>query len=67
MLQEERKNMIIRRLAEMPDNKEIVICSKPYRRDELIQHVEKGDAVGKRMMAEQLRIIKSLQVNGVWL
>lgn len=67
MAQEEVKNMIIRRLAAMPDDKEIIIRSKPYRRDELIQHVVKGDAIGQRMITEQLRIMKALQVNGVWL
>ena len=67
MVQEEIKNMIIRRLADMPEDKEIIIHSKPYHRDELIQHVQKGDSIGQRLINEQLRIIKALQVNGVWL
>ena len=67
MVQDEIKNMIIRRLAAMPEEKEIIVRSKPYHRDELIQHVEKGDRIGQKMITEQLRIMKALQVNGVWL
>ena len=67
MLQDDIKTMVIRRLAAMPDDKEIIIRSKRYQRDGLINHVEKGDLIGQKMIDEQIKIMKALRVNGVWL
>lgn len=63
---EETKKRLLQRLEEMPFDKEITVNFRPYRRDELIKHVEKGDEIGQKMMLQQSRIINALAFNGVW-
>jgi len=63
---EEIRKITLQRLEEMPLDKEVMVNFRPYRREELIRHVEKEDEIGRKMMARQLKIIKTLELNGVW-
>jgi len=63
---EEIKKITLQRLEEMPLDKEIIINSRPYHRDELVEHVEKEDEIGQKMMLKQSKITKALTSNGVW-
>ena len=63
---EEIRKITLQRLEEMPFDKEVIINFRPYRRDELIKHVEKGDEIGQKIILQQSRIIKALAFNGVW-
>ena len=67
MIEEAIKEGVLRRLASMPPEKEIIINAKPFRRDELIRHVTKDDLIGQKMIERELKIRRALANNGVWL
>jgi hypothetical protein len=66
MLLEEAKEIVLRRLEGMPPQQEVIIDSRSYHREALIEHVKLGNAIGQQMVAKQLKIFKALRLNGVW-
>jgi len=67
MQRNEIKEILLRRLATLSFREDVIINSHSYRRADLIQHVEKEDSIGQKMLERETRILKTLQMNGVWL
>ncbi len=59
---EEIKNLVKARLAEMPAHIKLSIGSSgPFSREQLIEHVEKGDETGKLIIDMELNYIRALK------
>jgi|AntAceMinimDraft_16_1070373.scaffolds.fasta_scaffold02934_5 hypothetical protein len=67
MQRDEIKEMLLRRLATLSSHEDVIINSRSYRRVDLIQHVEKEDSIGQKMLEREARILKTLQTNNIWL
>lgn len=62
MSDEDVKQLVIERLGTLPPDKEISIgADGSLNRDELIEHVEKGDRIGKKMMEIEMTFLRSLK------
>ena len=60
--EEEIKELIIARLQAIPSNVGISVGSEgDYKRDELIEHVKKDDAIGKKIIEIDLSYLKTLK------
>lgn len=56
------KELVIARLSSLPSDKEISIGSDgSFKRDELIERVESGDAIGKKMIEVEMTFLRSLK------
>lgn len=56
------QKIVIARLETLPPNKKISIGSQgEFDRDELIEHVKKGDAIGKKMVQIEMEFLRSLK------
>lgn len=61
-MDEDIKDLVIARILTLPENKEISIGSKgDYSKEELIDHVKVGDAVGKKFVEIELQYLQSLK------
>lgn len=59
---EELKKLVVARLEIVPPDKKISIGSKgEFTRDELIEHVEKGDEIGEKITEIQLEYLRLLK------
>jgi len=57
----ELKELVIARLDMMPPNYKLSIGNKgTFNKEELVEHVQKGDAVGKEFIEIQVSFIKAL-------
>lgn len=62
MSEEDIKQLVIERLSTLPPNKEVSIGGDgSFGRDELIEHVEKGDEIGKKMVEIEMTFLRSLK------
>lgn len=62
MINEEIKKLVIARLEVLPPDKKISIGSfGEFSRDEIIERVEKGDNIGKKMVQIELEFLRSLK------
>ena len=62
---EEIKKIVIARLETLPPNKRISIGSSgEFTKDQLIEKVQKGDEVGKKIVQIELEFLRSLK-NGI--
>lgn len=62
VLQEKLKKLVIARIEVMPSDKKLSIGSeKELTKEELIEHVEKGDEIGKKITEVQWGFLKSLK------
>ncbi|MBI2498897.1 hypothetical protein HYV88_01500 [Candidatus Woesearchaeota archaeon] len=60
--QEEIKNLVIARLETLPSNKKISIGSKgEFTKEEIIEHVKKGDSIGKMMEDIELGFLRAMK------
>lgn len=60
--EDEIKELVIARLSSLPADKEISIGSDgSFNRDELIGAVERGDAIGKKMIDVEMSFLRSLK------
>jgi hypothetical protein len=60
------KKIVIARLETLPSNQKISIGSsgeygKEYSKEELIKHIEKGDAIGEKIEEIQMEFLQSLK------
>ncbi len=56
------QKIVIERLLAMPENVGVSIGMEGnFSKDELMEHVKKGDDVGKKMMAVQFSYLQSLK------
>lgn len=62
MKKEEIKKLVISRIEVLPPRQKISIGSfGEFTKEELIEHVEKGDTIGKKIIEVQLEFLKSLK------
>lgn len=62
MSKEEIKKLVIARLQVLPADKKISVGSEgKFTRDELIDHVEKGDEIGEKITEVQLEYLRLLK------
>lgn len=62
---EEIKKIVIARLETLPPDKKISIGSSgEFTRDEIIERVEKGDEIGKKMIQVEMEFLRALK-NGI--
>ena len=60
--QEEIKDLVIARLEMLPDDKKISIGSKgEFTKEEIIEHVKKGDLIGKMMIDIELGFLRDMK------
>lgn len=60
--EEEIKELVITRLEVLPLNKKISIGSSgEFNREELIDHVKRGDEIGKKMVEIELSFLRALK------
>ena len=60
--QEEIKKLVIARLEALPSDKKISIGSKgEFTKEEIIDHVKKGDAIGKMMEDIELEFLRAMK------
>ena len=60
--QEEIKVLVIARLKTLPEDKSISIGSeRDFTKEELIQHVEQEDHIGKKIMEVEMRFLRMLK------
>jgi len=57
---EELKKIVLERLKSMPESLSVSIGNAEYTTDELVEHVEDGDEVGKQIMEIQLQYLQDL-------
>lgn len=61
---DEVKELIVARLEVMPSDRKLSIGSEgEFTRDELIEHVKKGDKIGKKITEIQLEYLRLLKEN----
>lgn len=62
MSDEDIKQLVIERLSTLPPDKEISIGGDgSFDRDELIEHVERGDEIGRKMVEVEMTFLRSLK------
>ena len=62
MIPREIKELVIARLEVWPAGKKISIGkSGEFTKEELIQHVKKGDAIGKKVVEIELEFLRALK------
>ncbi len=60
--EEEIKELVIARLEVLPPGKKISVGSSgEFTKDELIEHVEKGDSIGEKITNVQMEFLQSLK------
>jgi hypothetical protein len=61
MINEKLKEVVIARIqAGMPQNLRLVIGNQSLARDNIIEHVRKGDKIGMAIIKSQLRFMKAV-------
>lgn len=59
---EEIKDLVISRLETLPENQKVSIGSKgEFSKYQLIDHVKKGDKIGKKIIEVELEFLRSLK------
>lgn len=59
---EEIRNLVIERLKVLPSGKRISVRSDgSYSKDELVEHINKHDEVGKKIIQAQVEFLQSLK------
>ena len=59
---EELKQIVVKRLEVLPANKKISVGSSgDFSRDELIEHVKRGDGVGMKIVQIELEFLQALK------
>ncbi|MFQ5621087.1 MAG: hypothetical protein ACE5FT_04550 [Candidatus Nanoarchaeia archaeon] len=62
MMEEEVKKIVMARLSVLPGNKKISVGSAgEFTRDELIEHVEKGDELGKKFVEIEMEFLRAMK------
>ena len=59
--QEEIKDLVIARLEMLPDDKKISIGQREFTKEEIIEHVKKGDLIGKMMIDIELGFLRDMK------
>lgn len=59
-ISEELRKIVLERLKSMPESLSVSIGNSEYTTDELVEHVEDGDDVGKQIMEIQLQYLQDL-------
>ncbi|OGL65957.1 hypothetical protein A3B21_02160 [Candidatus Uhrbacteria bacterium RIFCSPLOWO2_01_FULL_47_24] len=61
-MEDEIKELVIARLQTLPDDISVSVgADGEYSRDQIIQHVEEGDEVGKKMVEIEMNFLRSLK------
>ncbi len=61
-LSEEMKELVIARLDTLPSGKKISIGNYgEFTKDEIIQHIRKGDSVGNKMIEIEMEFIRAIK------
>ena len=56
------RNLVIARLDSLPSDKKISIGSKgEFSKDELIEHVKKGDDIGRKIVEVELEFLRAMK------
>ena len=66
-LQEDIKKLVLARLEMLPSNKKMSIGSSgEFSRDEMIDHVKKGDALGKKIIEIEMEFLQALKKGALY-
>ncbi|HIH15564.1 MAG: hypothetical protein QT08_C0020G0033 [archaeon GW2011_AR17] len=66
-LQEAMKKLVLARLEMLPNNKKMSIGSSgEFSRDEMIEHVKKGDALGKKIIEIEMEFLQALKKRALY-
>lgn len=66
-ISEELKELVIARLETIPADKKISIGNfGEFNKDELIQHIIKGDALGIKMVEIELEFLRAIKEGLLW-
>lgn len=57
---EELKKIALARIQVMPKNLNVSIGSETMKKNELIEHIEEGDSIGKNLMLIELEFLRAL-------
>ena len=61
-INQEIKNIVIARLETLPRDRKISIGSEgSFSKDELIEHIEKDDKIGKKIIEIEMEFLRSLK------
>lgn len=66
ILTENIKKLVLARLMIMPSNLRLSIGSKDYTKEELQNHIEKGDEVGKEFAEMQIEFLRDLASGSIY-
>jgi hypothetical protein len=59
-ISDELKELVVERLKSMPSNLQISVGGNEYTKTEILDHVQKGDGIGKQMAEIQLQFLQDL-------
>lgn len=66
-LQEDIKKLVLARLEMLPSNRKMSIGSSgDFSRDEMIEHVKKGDALGKKIIEIEMEFLQALKKGALY-
>lgn len=65
-ISEDIRKLALARLKAMPNNLKVSIGSSEYTKDDILDHVEKGDAVGQQVASIQIDFIRSLASGSIY-
>lgn len=61
MVNEEEKKLVLARLENMPSNMKLSMGgTMPLSKTEMLEHVKKGDEIGKKIVKIQLNYLRSI-------
>ena len=65
-LREQLKKLVLARTQAMPNSLGIVIGSDKITREEMVQHVQQEDEIGKQIMELQLEFLRDLATGAIY-
>lgn len=60
IFQEQIKELVIARIRTLPDDVALSVGGEELKRDQLIEHVQEDDAVGKELIEMQLEFLQDM-------
>ncbi len=61
-IEQEIKNLVIARLKTLPEDKSVSVGSEgDFTKDELIQHVEDNDEIGKKVIEVEMNFLHAIK------
>lgn len=66
-IEQEIRNLVIARLKTLPNDKSISVGSDgDFTKEELIQHVEESDEIGKKIVEAEMNFLRALKEGSLY-